>query len=89
MTANKDLSEGWEDVQLTMIWVVWLFNQYAILVIMLNFLIAVINDTYVKESSVSKMHKYKHRNELNLEYLQIRDCFFKSKIITCDLFVTC
>ena len=89
MTVGKDLSEGWEGVQLTMIWTVWLFNQYAILVIMLNFLIAVINDTYVKESSVSKMHKYRHRNDLNLEYCQIRDCFFKSKIISCKLIVSC
>ena len=32
-----------------MIWFVWLMNQYVILVIMLNFLISVISDTYVKE----------------------------------------
>jgi len=71
-----------------MIWTTWFLNQYTILVIMLNFLIAVINDTYVKESTVSKMHTYQYRNELNTEYLLVRNFFLMPKTITCVLYVT-
>ena len=59
-----------------MIWFVWIANQYVILVIMLNFLISVISDTYVKESAKQKMYTYTFRNQLNLELLQIRTSFF-------------
>jgi len=45
----KGLSRVLANVQLAMIWVVWFLNQYIILVIMLNFLIAVISDTYNRE----------------------------------------
>jgi len=55
---------------------------------MLNFLIAVINDTYVRESSVEKMHTYQYRNALNIEYLLVRDFFLKAKTLTCVLYVT-
>ena len=37
-------------------------NQYVILVIMLNFLISVISDTYVKESAKQKMYTDMYRN---------------------------
>ena len=44
----KGLSTFFENVQLTMIYGFWFLNQYIILVIMLNFLISVIGETYAK-----------------------------------------
>jgi hypothetical protein len=85
---DVNLSVFWEGVQVLMIWTTWFLNQYTILVIMLNFLIAVINDTYVEEQNVEKMRTYQYRNELNIEYLLIRNFFLKAKTITCVLYAT-
>ena len=71
-----------------MIWVIWFLNQYVILVIMLNFLISVMGDTYRRVTDRSKMHTYRFRNELNLEYLSIRDRFMPPLKIECLILVT-
>jgi len=84
----KGLSWVLMTVQLTMIWVIWFLNQYVILVIMLNFLIAVISDTYNKEQGRAKYHTYLYRNELNIEYLKMRGLFFPSNTVNCVLYVT-
>jgi len=55
---------------------------------MLNFLISVISDTYARVQERSKMHQYRYKNALNIEYLHIRDRFFDSKHITCVIIVT-
>jgi len=34
------------------------------------------------------MHKYRYKNQLNIEYLHIRDRFYESKNITCVIIVT-
>ena len=34
------------------------------------------------------MYTYQYRNELNIEYLLVRDFFLKAKTITCVLYVT-
>ena len=59
-----------------------------ILVIMLNFLISVIGDTYKKVTDRSKMHTYRYKNQLNLEYLSIRDRFRTPLKIDCLILVT-
>jgi membrane-anchored glycerophosphoryl diester phosphodiesterase (GDPDase) len=82
------LSRVAEYIQLAMIWCVWFFTQYMILIIMLNFLIAVISDTYSRETERLTMHTYQFRNQLNLEFLTIRDTFFKPKDFHCVLYIT-
>ena len=58
-----------------------------ILVIMLNFLISVINDTYVKVMSRAKMYTYRYRNELNIEFLELRDHIMTPFKINCMLLI--
>jgi hypothetical protein len=55
---------------------------------MLNFLISVISDTYRRVTERNKMHTYRYRNQLNIEYLGIRDRFLKPMKINCLLLVT-
>ena len=61
-TDNKELSTFLAYTQITMVWVIWFFNQYVILVIMLNFVISVISETYNKVQSRQKMNSYKFKN---------------------------
>lgn len=64
-----------EGVQIVLIWSIWFLTQYFALVIMLNFLISVITDTYTSVTERRVMHSYRFRNELNIEYLKLKDRF--------------
>jgi hypothetical protein len=55
---------------------------------MLNFLISVIGETYTRITERSKMHTYRYRNQLNIEYLRIRDKFRTPLKVSCMLLVT-
>ena len=49
------------------IWLIWLFNQILILVILMNFLIAIIAQSFEEMMSQQLINKYKHRAEMNRE----------------------
>ena len=53
------------------IWMFWFIHQYLILIILLNFLIAIISGSYEDVMSQETQQKYMHRCELNLECLVI------------------
>ena len=55
---------------------------------MLNYLISVMSDTYVRVTNRSKMHTYRYRNQLNIEYLSIRDNFIEPMKVNCMFLVT-
>ena len=59
------------------IWSVWIFHQFMILIMLLNFLIAIISQSYEDVMSKSQIFKYKTRVDLNLECLRIIDFFVK------------
>jgi hypothetical protein len=88
MTGKEKINPFLSGVQIFMIWFIWFANQYIILVIMLNFLISVISDTYVRVTERNKMHTYRYRNQLNIEYLSIRDKFRTPMKVNCMLMVT-
>jgi len=75
-SSPNDLSEVFMTAQLAIIWVIWFLNQFLLLVIMLNFLISVISDTYVRVSAREKMYRYHFRNQLNINYFKIVDNFY-------------
>lgn len=58
-------------VMVTIIWSVWVLHQLIILVVMLNFLIAIISESYESVMSKSEIFKYNQRAQLNVECLQI------------------
>jgi len=59
-------------VIIALIWFVWLFNQFLNLIIMLNFLIAVISQVYEAVVSNQEQLNYKHKAELNHEFFMLR-----------------
>jgi len=56
---------------INLVWLIWLGNQFVNLIILLNFLIAVISQTYEKVISQQQTHNYMHKAELNNEVFQM------------------
>jgi hypothetical protein len=52
---------------ISVIWIVWFVHQFLILIILLNFLIAIVSGSYEDVMSKESEHKYMHRTEMNLE----------------------
>lgn len=57
------------------IWLLWGLNQLFMLIMLLNFLIAIISQTYETVISASAIGKYKARCEFNLEVTQIVEIY--------------
>lgn len=64
-------------VNITLIWICWFSMTFFMLVIMMNFLIAVITSTYEKAINYQKIISYMHKAELNLEVFQLTSFFWK------------
>jgi hypothetical protein len=54
---------------------------------MLNFLIPVIGDTFSRVNDRKLMYLYRYRNQLNIEYLEIRGMFLAAKQINCIVMI--
>jgi hypothetical protein len=50
------------------VWFIWLFNIILMVIILLNFLIAVISQTYERVVSQQVRFSYSNKAEMNLEY---------------------
>lgn len=58
---------------ITLIWVFWVLHQFMIVIILLNFLIAVLSQSYEMVMSQATISIYLHRCDLNLECLRVKD----------------
>ena len=56
-----------KDINIVLIWILWFAFTFFMLVIMLNFLIAVITSTYERVMNYQKIISYMHKAELNVE----------------------
>jgi len=63
--AEKNPFFAWGII--TTIWTFWFLNQIINLIILLNFLISLIGESYGKIMSEKIIHNYNHRAELNQE----------------------
>ena len=54
-------------MMISLIWVLWIINQWLVLVITLNIFIAIINQSYDQTMSNYTLNKYRYRAELNRE----------------------
>lgn len=53
------------------IWMIWLFNQFFILVTLLNFLIAIIQQSFEQVMTQELQNKYAQRCSLNKDCLEV------------------
>ena len=60
---------------ISMIWTLWIIHQFVNMIILLNFLIAIISQSYENVMSKSAIFKYKQRAQLNQECLMMLDYF--------------
>ena len=72
--AGKDDSI-FKSINILLIWATWYFQTFFLLVIMLNFLIAVIQSNYNKVINFQEMISYQHKAELNEECYQLYSYF--------------
>ena len=64
-----------KSINITLIWVTWFFQTFFMLIIMLNFLIAVITSTYERVMNYQKIISYQHKAELNYETFALMSFF--------------
>ena len=78
--AHEEWSFGWilAKTMIYLIYFVWFLNQYFIYILLLNFLIAVISQSYIDVMANANISKYKQRSELN------RECLIRSKALGHD-----
>lgn len=76
------------NLQIALIWLIWFLNQYFVFVIVLNFLISVIGNTYADVMDKKVSNSYIYKNELNIEYLKIRDLFKTLEPISCMIIIS-
>ena len=73
-TNDIQNTENW--IIIAMIWCVWVINQIFNLIIMLNFLIAVISNVYDTVNEKKELLMYTQRAQINREYFMLKN-FFK------------
>ena len=85
-SANDSFEESLEkNTAITFIWAIWLSNSFLNLVILLNFLIALISQVYEKVISMKEQVMYSHRAEMNEEYfMQKENRPFKVLVFSLD-----
>jgi hypothetical protein len=62
-------------INISLIWLTWFFQTFFMLIIMLNFLIAVITSTYERVVNYQKIISYQHKAELNHETFALMSFF--------------
>lgn len=76
---EKSGTWGYSQIMIYIIWLIWMFNQIFNLIILLNFLIAIVSQSYDRVISASIQYQYKHKSELNLETQRFFHMFSKPK----------
>ena len=73
----KDADASVRDKALTIVWLFWVLNIFIMLIVLLNFLIAEVSQTYDKVKSQGDMLLYQKKAELNLLAYKIFKMFGK------------
>ena len=68
---------------ISLVWIVWFLNQLLVFIVLMNFLIAVILQSYDRSMSNYCIAKYALRCKLNLECHQVVKLFGKLQLMDC------
>lgn len=82
----RDPDAFYRRLNISLIWGVWYIQTFAMLVIMLNFIIAVINSTYERVKMDQLFIGYRHKADLNLECYELISLFDQQRKIGLILF---
>jgi hypothetical protein len=70
---------------MAVIWTFWLLNQFFVLIVLLNFLIAIISESYEAVMAESIIHKYEHKIEMNRSHRLFVNNVFGTKRLECQI----
>ena len=65
------LGENNSKFMLYLTWVIWMVNQYILLIVLMNFLIAIISQVYEDDMTNKLENEYVQKAEMNLESQQV------------------
>jgi len=63
------------NIMIALVWLTWVTHQFTVLIILLNFLIAIVSQSYENVMQKLEIFKYKVRVDFNVECLQVMDYF--------------
>ena len=66
-------------IMVYLIWLIWFLNLFMNMVIMLNFMIAIISQSFETVITNRLTYEYEYKSALNLERLQFHSIFSKLK----------
>lgn len=66
-TKGRPQYFDYPQIMIYFIWLLWFENQFFNLIILLNFLIAIVGQSYERVMSESLIYQYSHKAELNCE----------------------
>lgn len=66
-SKKDDKNEKFATLYISLIWILWVMNQLFIQVILLNFLIAIVNNSYQREMRIQNVMEYIHKSDVNSE----------------------
>lgn len=72
-----------------LIYLVWFLNLFMNMVILLNFLIAIISQSYDRVISNKLVNLYNHKSDLNIERLLFHHYFTQKKLSLMEFDLTC
>ena len=68
---NEQISETDEYMVATLIWLIWIFQAMFMVIILLNYLIAVISQAYERSVNQKMVYSYIHKAQINQDYFMI------------------
>lgn len=85
---KKDPDSYFKTLNIALIWTAWFLQSFFMLVVMMNFLIAVISETYQKISAQRKIIDYRNKSELNEEAFIMMSAIMKFPVFRVVVFST-
>lgn len=77
MVEHKELRNE-TGIMICIVWMIWGLQTFFSVVIIMNFLIALVNNSYESASSVQEMTLYSEMANHNFEFFQIMSCLPKT-----------
>ena len=76
-TVMVNFPDGaYRNLRITLIYLIWVFQVVLMLIIMLNFIIAIVDRSYTQVQGEKRIHVYWNKAELNQECYQLMKYYY-------------
>ena len=77
LTEEEQIPDYTIGTNVTLIWLMWYVQAFFMLVVLTNFIIAVITNTYNQVIVMQRIISYRHKADLNVEIFELFNLFNK------------